>query len=161
MSQHLPCRTQVIQELKASLEEELLALERVSSVTREEVTSDETRSEGKYDTRSTEASYLARGQAWRIAHLRQLNAWASSLLETPPSLETVCMGSIAVVEADSINVYFVAPTGGTTLHIDRQLVRVVSPDSPLGKALVGTAVDDEFQFRSPSGVQELCVVEVG
>ena len=88
---------------------------------------------------------------WRSPHIRLKIAAESD------SGETVEWE----LEGDSINVYFVAPAGGTTLHIDRQLVRVVSPDSPLGKALVGTAIDDEFQFRSPSGMQELCVLEVG
>ena len=61
MSDSLPPRPVFLARLNAVLAHELEAVERISSVTREEVTSDETRSEGKYDTRATEASYLARG----------------------------------------------------------------------------------------------------
>ena len=161
MSQSIPHRLQVIEAFKSALATELTALERVSSVTREEVTSDETRSEGKYDTRSTEASYLARGQAIRIADLRQLVAWAATLTAVPPSKELVCLGSLVVAESTTEALYFLAPAGGTRIVIEDHTIRVVSPKSPLGKALIGAEVDDEVQFESPTGIQTLCLLHVG
>ena len=161
MSFPLPSRARFIEQYNIALMGELHALERVSDVTREEVTSDETRSEGKYDTRSTEASYLARGQAWRIAQLRQLVAWADQLSTTPPSNTVVCLGSLAQIESEEIAHYFVAPAGGTRITVDEQTVRVVSPDSPLGKALIGIGVDEDFQFESPAGTQSMCLLNLG
>ena len=59
-----------IEAFRASLSTELDAVERVAAMARDEASSAETKQEGKYDTRATEASYLARGQAERIVALR-------------------------------------------------------------------------------------------
>lgn len=160
MSDSLPPRPVFLARLNAVLSHELEAVERISSVTREEVTSDETRSEGKYDTRATEASYLARGQAWRIAELRQLASWCAQLSDTPPSTERACLGSLILVEAETSAMYFLAPAGGTALTIEGRTVRLVSPQSPLGQALIGMEIDEETQFNSPSGLQSLVLLSV-
>ena len=160
MSRSLPPRTSFLETLRAQLHQELEAIERVSSVTREEVTSDETRSEGKYDTRATEASYLARGQAWRIAQLRQLVSWCSQLSDTPPSTEYACLGSLVLVETDDLFLYFLAPVGGTKITLNERVVRLVSPQSPIGQTMLGMQVDDEGLFESPSGPQPLALIEV-
>jgi hypothetical protein len=47
-------KKQVIDALRAVIAESLDAVERVAAMARDEATSAETRSEGKYDTRSTE-----------------------------------------------------------------------------------------------------------
>ena len=61
-----------IDALLKTVSAELAALESIASEARDEATSSETKAEGKYDTRATEASYLARGQAWRIVELKRL-----------------------------------------------------------------------------------------
>jgi transcription elongation GreA/GreB family factor len=137
-------------------------LERVGAVTREEVTSDETRSEGKYDTRSTEASYLARGQAWRITSLRQLSAWFQALPdEGPASNAPVCLGALVAVEAERVEFLFLAPVGGSQVEVDGHRVRVISPDSPLGKKLIGRRAGEDFAFERPSGKAEFSLLAVG
>ena len=160
MNDTLPHRADFLERLNEVLLRELEAVERVSSVTREEVTSDETRSEGKYDTRATEASYLARGQAWRIAELRQLVSWCSQLSPVAPSEQRACLGSLLLVETEACSIYFLAPVGGTSLTLNGEIVRLVSPQSPIGKAVLGLEVDDESHFESPSGPQSLVLVEV-
>ena len=59
-------RAKAIAAILAEVSAELSAMESLAGDARDEATSGETKSEGKYDTRATEASYLARGQAWRI-----------------------------------------------------------------------------------------------
>jgi transcription elongation GreA/GreB family factor len=162
----LPARASVVECLRAATAQELEALERVSAVTREEVTSDETRSEGKYDTRSTEASYLARGQAWRIAAARQLNAWFQALPDTlPTENKRAHLGSLVAIQCESnepptIDVLFLAPVGGTRVNIGDLCVRVISPDSPLGRVLIGLEEGDAFQFNRPAGQGEFTLLEV-
>lgn len=162
----LPARISVVQCLKAATAQELEALERVSAVTREEVTSDETRSEGKYDTRSTEASYLARGQAWRIAAARQLNAWFQSLPDTLSTEDKRAhLGSLVAIQCESndpptIDILFLAPVGGIRVDVGDLCVRVISPESPLGRVLVGLEEGDEFQFKRPAGQGAFTLLEV-
>jgi transcription elongation GreA/GreB family factor len=156
----------VIQALRAAIATELDALERVSAVTREEVTSDETRSEGKYDTRSTEASYLARGQSWRIAASRQLNAWFQALPDTKPSADgRAHLGSLVAVACEAntpvtTDYLFLAPVGGTRVEVNGQPIRVISPESPLGQVLVGLEEGEDFEFTRPAGKAEFTLVEV-
>jgi transcription elongation GreA/GreB family factor len=163
---NLPARALVIQTLKTAIATELAALERVSAVTREEVTSDETRSEGKYDTRSTEASYLARGQAWRIAAARQLNAWFQSLPDaTPSTAGRAHLGSLVAVLCEENNTsttdfLFIAPVGGTRVAVNGHRIRVISPDSPLGSVLMGLSQGEDFEFTRPAGKAEFTLVEV-
>ena len=43
----------------------------------------------------------------------------------------------------------------------REGVSVISPNSPLGRALVGRRQGDRVSYEAPSGVQEVEIVEVG
>ncbi len=161
MSAALPDKATVIAALQAELVEELAALERVAAATRAEVGSDETRSEGKYDTRATEASYLARGQARRIAELRRQLAWLERFdpvraLDPP----VVQVGAMVLVVGDRSELLFVAPMGGGRLILGEHTVRVISPRGPLGAAMVELEEGDDFEVDSPRGVQNYEVVEL-
>lgn len=149
-------RSEIIDSLKQRLADELGALESVANQTREEVGSSETKSEGKYDTRSTEASYLARGQAWRIAGLRQLAAWFDNLT-IEKTFESVEVGSLVEVtrESGGSRFIFLAPAGGlkSSVKIDGESIRVevISQSSPMGSAMFGLKVEDYFEVESPKG----------
>ena len=73
-----PDKARIVAALLEQVQAELDGMEAVAEAARDEATSSETKAEGKYDTRATEASYLARGQAWRIVSLRKQVAWLSS-----------------------------------------------------------------------------------
>ena len=149
-------RIEIINSLKQRLADELDALESVANQTREEVGSSETKSEGKYDTRSTEASYLARGQAWRIAGLRQLAAWFGNLA-CEATFQSVEVGALVEVTRDGggSRFIFLAPAGGlkSSVDIDGDAIRVevISQSSPMGSAMIGLNVDDCFEVESPKG----------
>jgi len=151
----------VLNAFRKSVEGELAAIERVSAITREEVTSEETRSEGKYDTRATEASYLARGQAWRIASLRQLAAWLDALPDSPPQSGVVCIGSLVVLEGDDVEFLLLGPTGGSKVTTDGVVVRLISPESPVGAKVVGLQAGDDFEVKRPNGRAEFTVTAIG
>ena len=153
----------MIEALRASLAVELLAVERVAAMARDEATGEETKSEGKYDTRATEASYLARGQAWRVAELRRLVAWFE-VLDAEESSQTVRLGSLVQVGGHRSGWLFLAPVGGLAVDVEGEgttvRVRVISPDSPLGAALVDLEAGDGFEVESPQGPVEYEVIEV-
>ena len=74
-----PSKPQVVDALARSANEALEAAERAQAIAADEATSEQSKAEGKYDTRATEASYLARGQAERVVELRELVAWYGRL----------------------------------------------------------------------------------
>lgn len=143
-------KAELIAAVLASLEAELAAIERVAAMARDEATSEETRSEGKYDTRATEASYLARGQARRIADLRALCEWFRQL--TPHRTESVALGSLVELAGPRPGMVLLAPTGGPTIEMGGWPVRVISPDSPLGQAIWEAEEGDSVELEGPQGI---------
>jgi transcription elongation GreA/GreB family factor len=141
---------------------ELEALESLASDARDEATSAETKTEGKYDTRATEASYLARGQAWRIVELRRLLAWLE-FLEPNPDLgaSVVQVGALVEISGARQELIFLAPIGGGKAEVDGHTVRVISPASPLGKAMTELEVGDAFEIESPRGTLEYEISAIG
>ena len=153
MSVVLPDKCRVVAALLEQVEAELAGVEAMAEATRNEATSSETQSEGKYDTRATEASYLARGQAWRILALRRFSAWLASdgatrTLEEP----MVQVGALVHIFGDRTEIVYIAPVGGGKATIDGLVVSAISPSSPLGKAMVELEVGDAFEVDSPRGL---------
>ncbi len=145
--------------LRTVLEQELSAVEAVAADARSEATGAESKQEGKYDTRATEASYLARGQAWRVVELRKLVAWFANLDgdHGPP---VIGLGSLVELGGDREEWVFLAPVGGTRTSIEGAVVGLVSPLSPLGAALIGLEVDDLASVATPQGTLEVEVIQV-
>ena len=154
-------RRDVILALRAEIGAELEAVERVAAAARDEATGEETRQEGKYDTRATEASYLARGQAWRIAALRRLKAWFDLLDLERPASEAVGVGSLVQVTGHRDAWLFVAPDGGPRATVGGRVVRVISPEGPLGAAMLALEAEEAFLVQTPQGEVEYEVVFVG
>lgn len=144
----LPPKAEIVAALCAGLETELAALERMAAASRDEVGSDETKNEGKYDTRSTEASYLARGLAFRIADLRQVVAWFQ-LFDASWRSAVVQAGALIQLDDDLL---FMAPVGGGRVRVGDRTVTIISPASPLGEALAGLEPGDVAEIDSPRGI---------
>jgi transcription elongation GreA/GreB family factor len=147
----LPQKTAVISALLEAARVALETAEHAQAIAQSEATSAESKSEGKYDTRATEASYLARGQAERVASMRTLLAWFKRL---PPDMtsETVSLGALVELAGDRHDVLFIAPSGGERVEIDGVEVKTISLAAPLGRAMVGLEEGDEFEVRSPGGL---------
>ncbi|NOY27893.1 MAG: GreA/GreB family elongation factor [Oligoflexia bacterium] len=154
----IPDKTKVLLALRESLGAELAAVESIAATTRDEVGSDETRQEGKYDTRSTEASYLARGQAWRIDALRRLVSWFK--LVRPQPMEHVQVGALVALDGPRRDLVFVAPVGGASADVDGHRVRVISPSAPLYQAMAELEAGDGFDVQTPRGTVSWEIVYV-
>ena len=154
-------RAETIAALRTDLETELHTIERVAAMARDEATNAETKAEGKYDTRATEASYLARGQAERIAALRHLHAWYNHLdpdriLEEP----RVCLGALVCIESSTEEWVFIAPSGGAQTSVNGTTIRVISRSSPLGAAMDDLEPGDGLEVDTPRGLIEYEILSV-
>ena len=74
-------KSTVIEALRVDAERALETAEQAQSIARDEATSAESKAEGKYDTRATEASYLARGQAERVVALSEAVDTVTAMVE--------------------------------------------------------------------------------
>jgi transcription elongation GreA/GreB family factor len=118
---------------------------------------DEARPENDKDTRGLEQSYLARGHAQRIADLET----ALAALEVMPvtTSERVAIGALVTIEEpDRVRRIFVAGHGGGLVLAGD--VTVVTPTSPIGKALLGKRVDDEAELVVGGARRTLVVAEL-
>lgn len=115
----------------------------------EGATHEESKAEDKYDTRGLEASYLAGAQAKRSEELedaiaRYCNLAPRSFNDSTP----IALTALVLLEADEIEaLYFIGPeAGGTKLIQGGEEITVITPKAPLGRKLIGSQVDDEFDM---------------
>ena len=154
-----PSKSRIIEALARAAREALEAAERAQSIASDEATSEQSKAEGKYDTRATEASYLARGQAERVVELRELVAWYGRLKPTE-RLETVALGALVILGGDSTQALFVCPVGGAHVVLDGTKVKTVSFAAPLGQAIKGLSEGDDFELKTPAGARYLEVIQL-
>lgn len=136
--------------LQAALLAELgRALERAETAQRdahEGATHEEARPESDKDTRAVEASYLARGLAERVEDLRAATARVEAM-PLPVAPETITLGCcFELCDGDESSVrYFLAPAGGgLRIRVQGEETRIVTPDAPLARAVIGRRLGDSI-----------------
>lgn len=155
----LPAKATVVRTLSAAIREQCAAVERVAAMARDEASSDETRSEGKYDTRATEASFLARGQAERVDDLRRARSWLE-MVQVHPSTRVEIGALVEVRMRERNEVLYVAPMTTESVAVEGRTVRVIALSSPLGAALADAAEGDEVEIDGPQGTVTCVVLAV-
>lgn len=112
--------------------------------THAEATDEENKAEDKYDTRGLEASYLAIGQSKAAEEAAQAVAQFTALsLREFKAGEPISLGAIVTLDSGrSPTYYFIGPrAGGTEIEHDGQTIMVITPQSPLGRQLMGRTQD--------------------
>jgi len=147
-------------ELVAQLAAALDGAQRAHAAALEGATHSEARAENDKDTRGLEQSYLARGQAQRVVELEAGLAAATALaLRAFGPDDPIALGALVTLDDDGeVKRLFLAPHGGGSVVGDA--IQVVTPSSPLGRALVGKRAGDEAELRLPGGVRTLTVTAV-
>jgi transcription elongation GreA/GreB family factor len=123
-------------------------------------TEPELKADGKYDTRATEAGYLAGAQKRRLDELEQEVALIQEI-DTDANGSIVSVGSVVLLETmKQKRWYFISSTsGGTMLTVNNEVVLVVTAFSPIGSAVIGLAPDDEFEIETQNGSRTFRVIE--
>jgi transcription elongation GreA/GreB family factor len=143
-------KRELLDQLLSALEAEVAAMTRAALETHAEATDDENKAEDKYDTRGLEASYLAHGQsraaeeaALAVAQFRALP------VRDFTAVDPISLGALVTVETKGRpSYYFVGPrAGGTEVQHDGHTVLVVTPQSPLGRQLVGKSEGATLQLE--------------
>ena len=143
------------------LQQELARQTNAAQMARDEAVSEESRAENKWDTHSQEAAYLAEGQAKLAAEIgASIELYAS--LPLPDFLNGDAIAVGAVVEVRTTNGasawYFIGPrAGGMELEIDGRILNVLTPQSPLGRQLIGKRTGDSVAIagRGASASQRI------
>lgn len=131
-------KANLIRTIESEIELQLNTLKAAALESHLSSTGDESKAEGKYDTRGLEASYLADAQAEQVDLLEeQLERLRN--LEIPESPDQVVMGTLVLVTGDENELgYLLLPVGaGKTVEFEGQSFTVVTPESPVGAAIIG------------------------
>ncbi len=131
---------------------------------KEAATEAEAKPENKYDTRGLEQSYLAAGQAKRAEDLRAAMLMLKSLtLLTFDRESPIDISALVTLQDESgqQKIYFLLPSqGGVKLKVDQKEVSTVSPESPLGRALIDKRVGQAIELKSAGQTRCLEIVDV-
>jgi transcription elongation GreA/GreB family factor len=155
---------EVVAAVRAQVQADLDEAVRQQKAAHEAATHEEAKPENDKDTRGLEQSYLARGLAKRAEELADTLAALRSLpLRKYGDGDVVGLGALVVAEDDdgAESCYLLAPVGGgLKVEVSGVTVRVVTPESPVGRAFVGKSEGDDAEVKSPKGVRELYVTSV-
>lgn len=161
----LPNKANLRAALLAELREQLETVRAAQKATHEGATHEEMRPEGIKDMRSTEVSYLARGQAERVVTLMEEVALVERMdLRSFAPEAAIAVSALVRVESETgaTSLYWLAPAGGgVKLRVENAAVTVVTPRSPLGRALLGATVGDEIELATAQGQRLETVIALG
>ncbi|MEO1842858.1 MAG: hypothetical protein ABGZ37_01130, partial [Akkermansiaceae bacterium] len=104
----------LVHQIRTELEAQLAVMKAAAAEAKENATGDETKSDGKYDTRAIEAGYLAGAQAEQAAKLVEAVRLFKAF-DPPIYDEAEAIGPGALVETEhggEIIYYLLAPAGG-------------------------------------------------
>lgn len=118
-------------------------------------TDDQSVAETQYDTLAIEQSYLAEGQSRRVDEIRyaikRLQNIPLAALQKKPQIN---IGSVVQLEKDIYKQqwFFLAPAAGgyrckLALQSNTINIVVITPQSPIGTAMMGKILDDEISIQ--------------
>ena len=130
----------IFQQVLTRLQDQCSTMQQAAQSSHDAATGSESKSEGKYDTRGLEASYLASAQAEQYENLKQaIHNLNGFIVSNGGEISHVQPGNIVEVESGGyIQHYFLLPSGGgVPLDYEGQDIITVTPDTPVYKAILG------------------------
>jgi transcription elongation GreA/GreB family factor len=156
-------KLELVQKLLSALRAERDEADRLARETAEAANHPEARPENDKDTRKLELSYLAQGQ---VARVRELETTIATLVAQPPRAfrpdEAIALGALVTLESadKQERVLICSGGGGTSITDELGAVRIVTPEAPLGRALLGKTAGDDVELTVAGRKRELVVVSV-
>ncbi len=159
-----PPKTVLKEQLVEVLSVDLAMRDRAYRAAREAATSDEAKPENDKDTRALEQSYLARGEARRIEELRAALAEVQAMrVRDLNEDEPAALGALVTTrdqrhgDKGATSLFWLAPHGGGS-RLAGGAVQVLTPKSPMGRALLGKRVGDECEVVLAGATRALAIV---
>jgi len=133
-------KSELLEKIRMELRTRLERLAKAAMDAHAAATDPDSKAEGKYDTRSLEASYLAAGQARQVDELAEAVRVFETITLPDFSVEDP-IGMGALVEADmrgETSLLFLVPAaGGMIIEMDGQEITLLTPASRLYQSLLG------------------------
>ena len=156
-------KTQILQYIIESLEADLSVFAAAARAAHEAATNEECQPDNKYDTTALEASYIAQGQANRAQEIRIALESYRTIQMQPFNDETpVRLTALVTLEDEdgSQRKFFLGPyAGGLKVSLDASEIMVITPQSPLGRNMLGKLTGDEVR-SGDNPVKTFTIVDV-
>jgi transcription elongation GreA/GreB family factor len=156
----VPSRAALKAELLSLLGSQLETLERAHRAACEGATHEEAKPENDKDTRALEQSYLAHGQAARIDEVRASIAGVIALGLRDFVNRPAALGALVVLEEDGEESMLLLAPGGGGARLAGGTVQVVTPPSPLGRALLGKQAGDPVEVAVAGKTRTMQVLRI-
>jgi transcription elongation GreA/GreB family factor len=148
----------------ASLATDLEILFKAAKTAHAAATHEECIADNKYDTLGLEASYVAQGQANRAQEIKQaLEMYRKLELRSFAENAAIRLTALVTLETEdsSIRTVFLGPAaGGLKIKEDGEEIIVITPGSPLGRALLGKSAGDRVEMPASSAERAYEIVDV-
>jgi transcription elongation GreA/GreB family factor len=156
-------KRETVAALRARIEEEIAAATRAAKEAASAATHEENRPENDKDMRSTEASYVAKGQADRVRSLEHALAMLAAMepREFAPGEPIAASALVEVTSRSGRATYLLVPAaGGVRADVGGTEVQTLTTSSPLGAALLGLSEGDEAEVETPQGGRTYTITRV-
>ncbi len=158
-------KAELLELLRARVAEDLARATAAQRETMRGATHEEAKPENDKDTRALEATYLARGLAERVVTLE--TAVAALAIAKPRVFSAdspAALLALVTLEAGTNgarNHYFIVPGGGgLRLELAGTIISTVTPEAPIGRALIGAYEGDEVSVQTPQGPRAMTVEKI-
>jgi len=151
-------KSKLLEQIRTELKARFDRLAKAAADAHAAATDPDSKAEGKYDTRSLEASYLAAGQAKQVDELAEtVRIFEAFTLPDFSMDDPIAMGAWVEVEmAGETAQFLLAPAGGgMVITMNGQEITLLTPASKLYQGLLGKRTGDHLEDF------ELFVMEVG
>ncbi len=156
-------KQKIISAICEKLELDLKVLQDAARATYDAATNEESKPENEYDTRALEASYLAGAQAKRVGEIEEL-LFVFKNIEIKNFKSTEAISSTALIEVEFEGkrswVFLMSKGGGIQLTIESQPIQIITPNAPLGEALLGLKIGDIAVVESAKKILEYEVLAI-
>jgi transcription elongation GreA/GreB family factor len=153
----------LVQKIIAQLSDELEVYRKAAQAAHAEATHEQSKAENKYDTRGLEASYLARGQSKQAAEIIDaIEQFRKLPLKSFSKNDPIDLGAIVELESNGQrSFYFLGPrAGGTEIFFAKKEILVITPQSPLGRELVGKKSGERFLMQLGDARNDFEIVSI-
>lgn len=145
-------KAELLEQIRIELKARFERLAKAAMDAHAAATDPDSKAEGKYDTRSLEASYLAAGQARQVDDLAEaVKVFDAFAMPDFDMDDPIGMGALVEVDVRGESSWFLlAPTaGGMVLEMDGREITLLTPASELYQCLLGCRTGD---YLEASGV---------
>jgi len=154
-------KIQLHQQLMIHLQQLLNNAKSAAKRAHETATNEENIAENKYDTLALEAGYLAQGQSQRVTQcLADLEACVNLPMRQSTQGELGALMVLVDANEQAKYVLICPVAGGVKLQWDQHSVLVITPQSPLGSALLNQQEDDQVSVAVANKLHTYDILQI-